>query len=186
MKVYTKCGDKGTTTLIGGERVCKDDLRVEAYGTVDELSAVLAYLRDSLPAGESGMEVLRADILFIQEKLMCVEALLCACGETAKKIPGITDADIAWLENRIDAMEKTLRPLERFTIPGGHPLVSWAHVCRTVCRRAERAAVKVMHQHEVPENAIIYLNRLSDYLYVSGRKLSGQLGAEELFWEPAK
>lgn len=184
MKIYTKGGDKGTTSLIGGTRVAKDDLRVDAYGTVDELSAVIAYLRDTMPADNTALNVYRADLLSVQEKLMSVEALLCACEDASNKIPDISDADIACLENRIDTINQTLKPLDRFTIPGGHPLVSWAHVCRTVCRRAERTAVKASHTYEVPANAIIYLNRLSDYLYMLGRKLSDELGAEELYWEP--
>lgn len=186
MNIYTKCGDKGRTSLIGGERVCKDDTRVDAYGTVDELSAAIAYLRDCLPSDKAPFAIFRSDILAVQEKLMNVEALLCACGETVKKIPGLTDADTLWLEERIDEIDRTLKPLERFTIPGGHPLVSWAHMCRTICRRAERTAVKASHEYEVPENAIKFLNRLSDYLYVLGRKLSEELGAEELYWEPLK
>ena len=184
MKIYTKCGDKGRTSLIGGERVCKDDSRVEAYGTVDELSAALAYLCDCLPADNPEFEIFRSDMFRIQNKLMSEEALLCACGETVKKIPGLTDDDLEWLESRIDEIDLTLKPLQRFTIPGGHPLVSWAHVCRTICRRAERTAVKASHEYEVPENAIKYLNRLSDYLYVLGRKLSDELGAKESYWEP--
>ncbi len=184
MKIYTKCGDKGRTSLIGGERVYKDDSRVEAYGTVDELSAALAYLCDCLPQDNQRFEIFRSDMLRIQEKLMSEEALLCACGETVKKIPGLTDSDLEWLECRIDEIDRTLKPLERFTIPGGHRLVSWAHVCRTICRRAERTAVKASHEYEVPENAIKYLNRLSDYLYVLGRKLSEELGAKESYWEP--
>lgn len=186
MKIYTKGGDKGRTSLIGGERVYKDDSRVDAYGTVDELSAAIAYLRDCLPAEDHRFDIFRSDMLKIQEKLMNEEALLCACGETVKKIPGLTDTDLEWLESRIDEIERTLKPLERFTIPGGHPLVSWSHVCRTICRRAERTAVKASHEYEVPENAIKYLNRLSDYLYVLGRRLSEELGAEELYWEPSK
>lgn len=186
MKIYTKCGDKGTTSLIGGERVAKDDLRVEAYGNIDELSAMMAYLRDSMPPHKQELENYREDILSILKKLMTVEALICSCGnkEALQKIPGITDEDIAWLESRIDTINLTLRPLNKFTIPGGHKLVSWAHVCRTICRRAERVTVKASHEYPVSVNAIVYLNRLSDYIYQLGRKLSEELGAEELCWTP--
>ncbi len=183
-KIYTRSGDKGTTSLIGGERVAKDDLRVDAYGTVDELSAMMAYLRDSMPADDGRLEVYREDILSVLKKLMSVEALVCACGETAKAIPDITDADIKWLEGRIDTINLTLKPLNRFTIPGGHPLVSWSHVCRTVCRRAERTVVRAAHEYDISVNATVYLNRLSDYLYLLGRKLTELLGAEEMYWEP--
>jgi cob(I)alamin adenosyltransferase len=135
MKIYTKKGDTGTTSLVGGQRVGKDDLRVVAYGTVDELSAFTALLRDAMGAQ---MEGHRADLLRILGVLMSVESSL--AGVAGMAMP------VAWLEGRIDALHEKLTPLTHFTLPGGHPLVSQAHVCRTVCRRAERCAVAALYQ----------------------------------------
>lgn len=182
MKIYTKKGDAGTTSLVGGERTGKDDPRVEAYGTVDELSAFLAFLRDSMPSETMGEY--REDIRLILNSLMNAEAVL-ASGETRQtKVTDTTPGEISFLEGRIDAMASQLPPLTQFTIPGGHPLVSAAHICRTVCRRAERAAVKASRQYDVSGNVLAYLNRLSDYLYQLGRTLSLELNAEEELWEP--
>lgn len=167
MKIYTKRGDDGTTSLIGGERVPKDDPRVEAYGTVDELSAFTALLRDSLPVDFAD---LRGELLRVLNTLMAVEASL-AGGRP------IADGETQWLEERIDAF--ALAPLKNFTLPGGHPTVSQAHICRTVCRRAERRAITA----QCPDTAAqAYLNRLSDYFYSLGRALADRLGVEELVW----
>lgn len=188
MKVYTKTGDEGSTSLVGGERVEKDDSRVAAYGTVDELSAMLAYLRDTMAAQGAALEVYREDILVIIEKLMTVQALLAVSDEQKgrPKVKDILDNNICWLEGRIDAIDLTLKPVRCFTLPGGHPLVSWTHTCRTICRRAERTAVRASHEHNVSANAIIYLNRLSDYLYLLGRKLCDEMAVEEKLWLPEK
>ena len=188
MKVYTKTGDQGSTSLVGGERVDKDDSRVTAYGTVDELSAMLAYLRDSMENCTPSLEVYREDILVIIEKLMTVEALLAVSDETQgkSKVKDILDNNISWLESRIDDIDITLKPINYFILPGGHPLISWTHICRTICRRAERTAVRASHEHNISENAIIYLNRLSDYLYLLGRKLTDELGVKENLWIPGK
>ncbi len=168
MKIYTKKGDAGTTSLIGGERVSKDDLRVEAYGTVDELSAFTALLREELTPEED----LRSDLLRILRALMSVGGSL-AGGATMPEV------EIAWLEGRIDELSEVLPPLTRFTAPGGHRAVALAHVCRTVCRRAERCAVRAQASDA---NATAYLNRLSDYFYVLGRTLNIRFGVdEELF-----
>ena len=183
MKIYTKTGDTGKTSLIGGLRVDKDDLRVIAYGTVDELTAVMAFLRDNMGQA-ANMENYREDILHVLTILMNIEAVLASGGTSAKNIPEVADNDISYLEGRIDYINLGLKPVDKFTMPGGHPLVSLCHLCRTVCRRAERTAVSVSHEFEVPENVIIYLNRLSDYLYQLGRKLAEETGAEELYWTP--
>lgn len=188
MGIYTKKGDDGMTSLSNGERVRKDDPRVEAYGTVDELSAFTAYLRDSFDTGEpyseSSAEEYRDDLKVILNTLMSVEALL-ANGEGSEyKITDISDTDTGYLEQRIDYISNQLKPVTRFTIPGGHPLISLCHICRTVCRRAERTAISAAGQFNVSQNAITYLNRLSDYFYVLGRKICEEFATEEEYWEP--
>ncbi len=184
MKIYTKTGDKGSTSLVGGERVGKDDLRVEAYGTVDELSAFVAYLRDGMEPHESVFEDFRHDLRMVLGTLMGVQAALASSNPEWSESFRVGDESIEYLEGRIDLLHDTLRPIQRFTIPGGHPLVSLAHVCRTVCRRAERCTVKASRDFEIDANAQTYLNRLSDYLYELGRKLAQELKAEEECWEP--
>lgn len=183
MKIYTKKGDTGTTSLIGGERVFKDDARVAAYGTVDELSAYLAFLRDSMAAYPQ-FDDLKADLRQILNTLMTVEALLAVGGGETGKVRDITNDQISFLEERIDRIGSELKPIDRFTIPGGHILVSLSHICRTVCRRAERAAVKAAREFEISANAVAYLNRLSDYLYQIGRRIGEVLKIEEEYWEP--
>ena len=182
MKIYTKGGDKGFTSLIGGERVPKYDLRVEAYGTVDETAAQIAMLKDMI--SESGIAAYDDDLVEILRKLMNVEALLATGENGSDRIEDLTDEAITHLETRVDALETTLRPIDKFTIPGGHRLVSQAHICRTVCRRAERAASHAASQYPLSVNALIYLNRLSDYLYVLGRRLSEEVHAKEILWIP--
>lgn len=184
MKIYTKTGDKGTTALIGGDRVSKDDLRVEAYGSVDELSAFIGYLRDNLADNETALEEYEEDLKVILNTLMSVAALL-ACGSNGQnKLSDITENEIQYLESRIDYIGSQLKPVTNFTIPGGHPVVSLTHICRTVCRRSERAAVAAAKEYEISENILSYLNRLSDYMYQLGRKLSDELSATEVYWEP--
>lgn len=184
MKIYTKTGDQGTTSLSFGDRVSKDDPRVEAYGTVDELTAVLAYLRDSMDPVKTFLDDYRDDLKTILNTLMSVEALLATGEDGRSKISGVSDGDIRYLEERIDYITAQLRPVTRFTIPGGHPLVSLCHICRTVCRRAERAAVKAASHYPVAAGSLSYLNRLSDYLYQLGRKLSDEYDIPEEYWEP--
>ncbi len=166
MKIYTKKGDAGTTSLIGGARVEKDDPRVEAYGTVDELGAFTALLREELTQDD-----LRNDLLRILKALMAAGGSL--AGGAAMPV-----AETEWLEGRIDELSEMLPPLTRFTIPGGHRAVALAHVCRTVCRRAERCAVRAKTSDAA---ATAYLNRLSDYFYILGRTLTARLGVEELY-----
>jgi cob(I)alamin adenosyltransferase len=186
MKIYTKTGDGGTTALIGGRRVEKNHPRVEAYGAVDELSAHIGYLRDNLPSDRFG--AVRGDLLHILNDLMTLSAILACEGATLKKLPSLTGEHLDFLEQRIDRMQESLPPVERFTLPGGHPMVSLTHIARTVCRRAERRATAIASDgdsHESQhETAKRYLNRLSDYLYVLSRQLSRDFGAEELFWSP--
>ncbi|WP_373517387.1 cob(I)yrinic acid a,c-diamide adenosyltransferase [Pricia sp.] len=189
MKIYTKTGDDGTTGLIGGTRVKKHHIRIESYGTVDELNSWLGLIRDQ------DIEEHFKDILIrIQEKLFTVGAILAtdpakAVLKTGKKrlnIPEISDADITVLETEIDTMEALLPQMTHFILPGGHTTVSYCHIARTVCRRTERMCT-LLHEH-VPfnPNLLKYINRLSDYLFVLARKLSLDLKAVEIQWMPER
>lgn len=182
MKVYTKTGDKGSTSLVGGERVFKSDERVEAYGSVDELSAFTALLADRLR--EEAADACVEELSRILSRMMTVEALL-AAGESGRdKLPPLPADAVAWLEGRIDAMQAALPPIDKFTLPGGHTAVSLCHVCRTVCRRAERAALRADLKYGVPPEVLEWLNRLSDYFYLLGRTLTQHFGVEETLWIP--
>lgn len=171
------------TSLIGGERVFKCDERVEAYGSVDELSAFVALLADRLrpdAALASHVEELNR----ILSRLMTVEALL-ATGEGGRdKMAPLAPECVAWLEACIDTMQAALPPIDKFTIPGGHEAVSLCHVCRTVCRRAERAALRADQRYGVDATALVWLNRLSDYFYLLGRTLTAHYRVEETLWVP--
>ncbi len=183
MKLYTKGGDKGRTSLIGGERVCKTDVRVEAYGTADELQANIAYLADRMMHEESLLPYVE-DCRKVCSLLMNVCSLL-AMGEKCEyKIPQITDADIEWLEGRIDALQAELKSVEYFTIPGGCELASLSHICRTVCRRTERRAIEAAENYNVSTSLLVLLNRLSDYLYALCRTITERLNANEILWKP--
>lgn len=194
MKIYTKTGDKGTTSLIGGERVSKTDLRVEAYGTVDELTAFLALLADTLchdercTAVSSIGSVLNERIVDelhrIESQLMSVAALLAIGTGGEGKVAPIAEERVVELEEAIDRMQAEIPAITKFTIPGGHRAVSLSHVCRTICRRAERAALRAAEITAVDESVFRYLNRLSDYLYNLGRLLTERLRVEEILWIP--
>ena len=167
MKVYTKTGDKGTTSLVNGTRVGKDDLRLEAYGTLDELSAFIAVLMDSI---EKYNDVFKK----IQERLLVAECLLATdeTSELRKQLPQMEESDVEGIEKFIDEMNETLKPLNSLIIPGGNLIASKCHVCRTVCRRAERAVVRMSRQHDVNPVIMRYLNRLSDMFFVMSRVFS--------------
>ena len=184
MKIYTKTGDQGTTSLVGGERVAKNDPRVEAYGTVDELTAQIAYLRDTLNMDPkaSSLQAFSEDLARILNTLMTLAAVLATGEEGSYKVPDIQNSDIEFLEQRIDQINASLRPIDKFTIPGGHPLVSLSHICRTVCRRAERRTITAAEQFKIQSNVLIYMNRLSDYLYTLGRRLSDEFNVKEIYW----
>ena len=183
MKIYTKGGDKGRTSLIGGERVPKYDLRVEAYGTVDELTAFAALLADKL-MHEEKFDAIEKQLRSIESQLMTVAALL-AVGEGGKdKVAGLKDSAIEQLEQWIDQMQESLPAITKFTIPGGDERISLCHVCRTVCRRAERASLRAAEQYEIDSQATIYLNRLSDYFYLLGRNITALTNSEEILWIP--
>ena len=189
MKVYTKTGDTGTTSLFGGTRVSKDHMRIESYGTVDELNSYIGLVRDQ-EMNSHYKEIL----VEIQDRLFTIGAILATPpekevkknGELRLKKLGLLESDIEILENEIDSMESELPPMTHFVLPGGHTTVSYCHLSRCVCRRAERLAVHLSHNEPVAEIAIKYLNRLSDYLFVLARKLSYDLKAEEVKWIPKK
>ena len=179
-RIYTRSGDKGTTSLIGGERVAKDDLRVEAYGTVDELGAHIALLTDW--AAAAGHTDTVAFLDGVATRLMKIEALLAVGAGFTGQLSQITEADVAELEAEIDRLSEGLPQLNCFTIPRGAPLVSQCHICRTVCRRAERRIHSASAHYPTSEVAVCYINRLSDYLYALGRNSSKRLGVEEKSW----
>jgi len=180
MKVYTKTGDKGDTSLFGGGRVRKYDLRIESYGTADELNSWIGLIRDQ-DIAENHKELLTD----IQDRIFTLGSQLAADPNKPKlKMPHIEEADILKLENAMDEYNITLPEMTKFTLPGGHTTVSYSHIARCVCRRCERLVVELSDREEIPEEIAKYLNRLSDYLFVLGRKLTQELGAKEVFWEP--
>ena len=183
MKLYTKGGDKGCTSLIGGERVRKTDLRVEAYGTADELQAHIAYLADLL-AEEEGLSDCVEDCRRITSLLMCACSFLAVGNGGECGIESLEKRGVAWLEERIDALQAELKPIEYFTIPGGCKTASYCHICRTVCRRAERRAIEAAENYEVEKSVLVLLNRLSDYLYALCRTITERLDVEEILWRP--
>lgn len=178
MKIYTKTGDAGQTSLFGGQRLSKDDLRIEAYGTVDELNACLGLLRDHLTDAS-----VRETLWVIQNRLFTIGAHLATAPGKTGVGPDLEEADVELLEQGIDSMEAQLPPLRNFILPGGHPAVSFCHLARTVCRRAERRVVSLANQETVPEILIRYLNRLSDYLFVLGRAAAQQMQVDEVVWK---
>lgn len=181
MKIYTKTGDRGTTSLIGGRRVAKNHPRIEAYGSVDELTAQTAYLRDSMEQQSIDLSSEREDLLRILDHLMRIGSHL-ACDGESSKIPSLDPAIITFLEERINQMDEHLEPVRSFTLPGGHPLVSLAHMARTTCRRCERLVVALNEQEPLQPEIQQYINRLSDYFYMLGRDISQKLNIKEILW----
>ncbi len=180
-KIYTKTGDLGKTSLFGGMRLPKSHIRIEAYGTVDELNSWLGMLLDHKSLA-SYVEQLRE----IQNRLFTVGSNLASDPEKEMITPDLLEKDIEVLEKAIDHMNESLPALRHFILPGGHPAVSTCHIARTVCRRAERRVVDLSTQSTVDPIIIIYLNRLSDYLFVLGRAVGQIAGVEELKWHPRK
>jgi len=182
MKIYTKTGDGGTTSLIGGTKVSKAHLRIEAYGTVDELNSYIGLCKDLL-------QVMQANSILqeIQDRLFTIGSAL-ACDpekETKMKIPDLKEDDITLLENEIDKMNDSLPAMKSFILPGGHPTVSHVHVARCICRRAERNCVRLqLEKNEVEPIITKYLNRLSDYLFILARYTGHVLKVAELPWKP--
>lgn len=175
-KIYTKTGDTGKTSLFGGKRVLKDDERIEAYGTIDELNSFVGLLRDSVERQE-----IIGQLAKIQNKLFDLGSYL-ATPEKKKEDSGVTADNILWMEACIDEMDSELPPLKNFILPGGHPHVSYAHLCRTVCRRAERKVVSLDKSSEIDPLVIQYLNRLSDYFFILARSIALQYGVAEIKW----
>jgi len=183
MRIYTKTGDAGLTSLIGGTRVPKSSLRIECYGTVDEMNSYVGLLRDQ-DVNASRREVLKE----IQDRLFTIGSHLAtdpgAAGSAARRLPDLLPADITRLEAEMDRMDQVLAPLREFILPGGHPAVSFGHVARCVCRRAERLAVHLREESPVEDLVVMYLNRLSDYLFVLSRAMAHDLGVAEVTWKP--
>ena len=180
MKIYTKTGDKGQTSLVGGTRVSKTELRIEAYGTVDELNSYVGLVRDQ------AVNIDRKELLKeIQDRLFTIGSILASEPEqTKKRIPDLHESDIELLENAMDEMDTYLEPMRFFILPGGNQAISFGHVARTVCRRAERVVLRLSLKSEVNELVIRYLNRLSDYLFVLCRMMAKDLNIEENAWKP--
>ena len=180
MKIYTKSGDSGKTSLLGGRRVLKSHLRVDAIGTVDELNAYIGLVRD-LEVDSQRKELLGR----IQERLFSIGSSLATPGDKTERFPlDLRDEDISRLEDAIDEMDASLPPMKSFILPGGHPRVSTCHIARSVCRRAERIVVALSEEEAVSGLVMKYLNRLSDYLFVLARKTGLELNAQELPWHP--
>lgn len=180
MKIYTKTGDQGTTALFGGKRVSKSDLRIETYGTVDELNSWIGVLRD-----QEVNQHRQQELIEVQDRLFTIGSILATePGNTKVKIPSLVESDVTFLEKKIDLMETTLEPMKVFVLPGGHWAVSFGHVARTVCRRAERLVIGLDTQEKVDALVIQYLNRLSDYLFVLCRMMTKDLQAKETPWKP--
>ncbi|WP_322823299.1 cob(I)yrinic acid a,c-diamide adenosyltransferase [Chloroflexus sp.] len=177
MKIYTRTGDAGETGLFGGQRVRKDDLRVQAYGTVDECNAALGVARAAGPD-----PALDAVLAVVQNQLFVVGADLASPGESPY-IPRVSAELTSFLEEQIDAMEAELSPLRQFILPGGHPVAAHLHLARTICRRAERVVVTLAAEEEVRPEILTYLNRLSDFLFVAARIANARTGASDVPWQ---
>ncbi len=189
MKIYTKTGDKGTTALFGGTRVPKHHLRIESYGTVDELNSYIGLIRDQ-NIDEKSIE----SLIRIQNELFTLGAMLATppekevlkSGKQRLNIPKINHQSVTLLEEEIDHMNQELPPMTNFILPGGHQVVSFCHLARCVCRRAERISTALNENEAINADILTYLNRLSDYLFVLARKLSKDLSAKEIPWIPEK
>ncbi len=189
MKIYTKTGDKGITGLFGGTRVSKNNTRIESYGTVDELNSYIGLIKD-----QNIDEELKNDLIKIQHDLFTLGSMLATPeeketlknGENRLNIQKINNSSVSYLEKKIDKMNNSLPHMTHFILPGGHTTVSFCHIARCVCRRAERYAVSLHEEENIHSDILTYLNRLSDYLFVLARKLSKDLMAEEIKWMPEK
>lgn len=181
MKIYTKTGDDGMTSLYGGTRLPKHHIRIEAYGSVDELNAWIGLIRDELSLGTQ-YHALKE----IQDRLFTIGSNLASDPDHEMPTPDITSVDIEFLERGMDEMTAFLPPLKHFVLPGGHRRVSEAHIARTVCRRAERRVTALHIEQKVDPLIIIYINRLSDYLFVLSRWIAKEVDADEVKWIPRK
>lgn len=189
MKIYTKTGDKGETSLFGGTRVPKHDIRIEAYGTVDELNSYIGFIRDHIKDIQ-----IETVLIEIQTNLFTAGAMLATApdkkilknGKNRLNIPTINPTSITILEQQMDLMNDKLPEMTHFILPGGHPTVSICHIARCICRRAERRCTELHYNSPVNESILVYLNRLSDYLFVLARKLTKDLQGSEIQWIPEK
>ena len=180
MKIYTKTGDAGTTALFGGKRVSKANLRINTYGTIDELNSYIGLLRDQEVNKNKADELIE-----IHDRLFTIGSILATePGNTKVKTPSLFEGDVTFLEDKMDAMDNVLEPMKFFVLPGGHASVSFGHIARTVCRRAERLATDLGAHEKVDPLVIKYMNRLSDYLFVLCRLMTKELGIEETPWRP--
>jgi len=180
LKIYTKGGDKGKTSLIGGNRVPKYHDRIEAYGTVDELISYIGLVRDSTKNDKT-----KETLLFIQDRLMTCASLLASDSEKANtSLPKIKADDIKLLEGEIDVMEALLPKLTSFILPGGNTSSSYCHIARNICRRAERRIILLSENYTIDPNILKFINRLSDFLFVLARKLVIDSKAKEILWKP--
>lgn len=179
MKIYTKTGDDGTTSLYGGKRVNKHNLRVAAYGTIDELNAYLGLLRDL-----TEIEAVKLKLITIQKSMFTIGSQLASTAKNKTKTPSILTEDIELLEHDIDEMNENLSTMTHFILPGGHPTVSHCHIARSICRRAERKICKLSENEMIDPTILKYINRLSDYLFVLSRYLSTFLNVSEIKWIP--
>ena len=188
MKIYTKTGDAGTTALLGGKRVKKNNLRIETYGTIDELNCYIGLLKDQEGITDNDTN----SLLKIQNELFIIGAMLATPlekqhlkkGADRLNIPKINNDSVLFLEDEIDKMDEKLPQMTHFILPGGHQTVSFCHIARCVCRRAERLSVKLNDTEKVSSEILIYLNRLSDYLFILARTLSKDLLVNEIKWIP--
>jgi cob(I)alamin adenosyltransferase len=181
MKIYTKTGDEGMTSLYGGKRLSKDNLRIEAYGTVDELNSFIGLLNAGFSEATQNYFLLE-----VQKRLFTIGSNLASDPEKKLVTPDILESDITTLENAMDTMDQLLEPLRFFILPGGDAVVAHAHVCRTICRRAERRVIALHHEAPVDILIIKYLNRLSDYFFVLARYIAHSRNVPEIPWQPRK
>ncbi len=179
MKIYTKKGDTGTTSLIGGTKVAKFHYRIDAYGSIDELNGFIGLIRDYIED-----EHISSFLYQTQNNLFVIGSILASDGKSQMKLPEINEDHVDQMEKEIDRVEQELPPLQNFILPGGHPVVSYCHVGRSVCRRAERKTVQLNENERVNPLIITYLNRLSDYFFVLARKMAKDLNVEEVPWKP--
>ena len=189
MKIYTKTGDDGTTGLYGGTRVPKYNLRIEAYGTVDELNSHIGLIRD-----QNVDLSLKQQLIKIQNDLFTLGAMLATpkekevmkSGKERLNIPKINESSVLFLEHAMDVMDEKLPTMTHFVLPGGHPTVSYCHIARCICRKSERLSVQLSHETSIDKIILTYLNRLSDYLFVVARKLTYDNNVDEIPWIPTK
>jgi cob(I)alamin adenosyltransferase len=188
-KVYTKTGDKGETSLAGGHRISKDHPRVNAYGTIDELNSLVGIVRcfNLQKTASKRRDKFETILQTIQQRLFDIGSILATDPKADRKhLPSLTEPNVTWLEQVIDAMNDELSPLNSFVLPGGSPVNAFLHQCRTVCRRAEREIVSLSREEEIDSNLLAYVNRLSDTLFVFSRWTASTMNEDEFLWEPGK